>query len=666
MNLRPIVLIMPIAAVLCSCERPSSEPAPPAPETAAATDALPADPTPLPQPLEANALSKQLSALQNETQDLATVLSDSVPASHELSDYFKESLAVIQRSLGFIRQDIEEGNWINAGIGLKEAAFLASFLREELKVSAEREAAKYREIDVTTFGLVGDGQTDNFPKFQSMLAEIKGYDQHVRLLFPEGNYVIKIPGKEDGISISGQKNLTFEGVGKVRFVFDASQGAHHNVSVANSSNIEFRNISTDMDPLPFTMATIKAVPSGNEILVKIEEGYPEPDDSYETAQYLRGVVRNRQTGKLDSRCGDPRVREIKAMGNSEYLLTLDDNAMSNNQSMTTNFKVGDYFAIHPRQRPSRGSGFEINNSKHVLFSKVDVHAADANIYGISGSAGIKFLDCNVEPGEGRLPVNNSDGFHCGSNPKGIYLDRCKVVNTSDDCLAFFTRLHSVGRVVDDNKFLIVGFSSLTPQSYKVGDAIAFVDANSGKYAGVTSVKSVQEVADWSGKNKPLLIETVEPVANVISRESVGRDLEIRDREYVQSGGDNYRRAMAVNAPFEYQIVNLSAKNDGWIVRNSDFGFNRANGFRVKAPNGVLRNTRFHDQVIVMTSEFNWWGGIYPEKIEMTDVTIDKRINFQGILPGGKRMDNEQLSAFMRHIRLENVKTGSGAAITLPW
>jgi hypothetical protein len=86
----------------------------------------------------------------------------------------------------------------------------------------------------------------------------------------------------------------------------------------------------------------------------------------------------------------------------------------------------------------------------------------------------------------------------------------------------------------------------------------------------------------------------------------GRDFEIKEREYVPSGGDNYRKAMAIKAPFEHQIVNLSTKNDGWILLNSEFGFNRANEFRIKAPNGVVRNSKFHEQVIVFNR--NLTGG----------------------------------------------------------
>ena len=655
MSFRPIVFIMPIAAVLCSCERPTSEPPPPPAEAPA-------------EPPSGDTLSEQLSTLQNTTRQLETRLSDPVFASGELANYFKESLSIIQRSLGYIQSDLKKGNVVNAGIGLKEAAFLTSFLEEELDVHAQREAATPRQIDVTTFGLMGDGQTDNFSKFKTMLAELKRDNQHVELLFPEGDYVVKMPKNTNGITISEQRNLTFKGLGRTRFLFDASQGGSHNIAILNSTNIAFRNISIDMDPTPFTLGTILSVPSGNQILVEINEGYPEPDDSYAAAVDWRGVVRNPRTGQLDKSYGDPRIREIKSMGDARYLLTLDDNAKSNNQTLAANFKVGDYFAIHPRQRPYAGNGLHIEDSQHILLANFNIRAADNKVFLVLGSKGVKFLDCTAEPGEGRLPLNNSDGFHCGSNLKGVYVDRCKVMNTNDDCLAFFTRLHSVGRVLADNQFLIVAAvaGSLTPQNYQVGDAVAFVHANSGQYDGVTSVKSVKEFADGSGKNKHLLIETVDPVPNLISRESVGRDLEIRDREYVESGGDNYRRAMALNAPYEHQIVNLSRKNDGWIVLNSEFGHNRANGFRVKAPNGVLRNTRFHDQVILLTSEFDWWGGIYPEKIEITDVTVDKGIVFQAMLPGARRMDNEQLAKYMRHIHLNNVKSASGTPITLPW
>jgi hypothetical protein len=227
---------------------------------------------------------------------------------------------------------------------------------------------------------------------------------------------------------------------------------------------------------------------------------------------------------------------------------------------------------------------------------------------------------------------------------------------------FYTKLHSVGKVENDNKFIIVG--ARLNDSYKSGDAIAFINTNTGAFDGITTIKSVKPV-EWDGQKSSLIILTEDPVKNIISRFSAGRPSKIKEREYVNSGADNYRAAMAINAPFEHMILNLRTKNDGFIIRNCHFGYNRASGFKCKATNGVIRNSQFHDQVVLFQAGLDWWEGTYPANIEVTDVIVDKGIHFLATLPGKSIRQNIAIK-FMKHLKFENVKDVSGNEILLPY
>jgi len=100
-------------------------------------------------------------------------LSESHLKSHELHDYFIESAGIIERLMGYIKEDIKEGYQVEARLGLKEAEFLSSFLKEELSVTQVRNKTLYKEIDVTESGLKGDGVSINNEPLRELLAAVE-------------------------------------------------------------------------------------------------------------------------------------------------------------------------------------------------------------------------------------------------------------------------------------------------------------------------------------------------------------------------------------------------------------------------------------------------------------------------------------------------------------
>ena len=214
------------------------------------------------------ATKSKLDVLKKDIKNLNSQIIKLTPESHELHDYFIESNLSIARLVGFIEQDVTAGDLDAAGRGLKEAEFLSSFLKEELSVIRAHDNASFRVIDVTSFGLKGDGVSDNSDPLQRLLTTVKNYKgHHLKLLFPEGNYYIKAKPEGKAISLKDMENIMFEGSGKVTLIFNGQEpGA--NLDIQNCRNLEFRNISIDMNPLPFTMGTIVSVEDGNKIIIK--------------------------------------------------------------------------------------------------------------------------------------------------------------------------------------------------------------------------------------------------------------------------------------------------------------------------------------------------------------------------------------------------------------
>lgn len=609
-----------------------------------------------------NELKQKIERISKEVNIIKAHIDTVAPVSHELHDYFAESSGIIERLLGYVEIDIANGELLAAKISVGEAEFLSSYLKEEIMVAVTNDTSVFEEIDVTKHGLKGDGIFNNKEPLEKLISSFKESEKRVKLVFPSGKYFIKGKSGESALNLVNLENLVFKGLGNATLLFDGSVVSDHFILIENCKNLEFKNLSMDVDTLICTLGEITSVESSNKIVIKIDTDYPLPDPSYWTAKILRGLVRNPENGKMIRGLGDPRVINLEDLGDRKYRLTLDNNALSGNPNMTNGFLAGQLFSLHPRARPGSGSTLSIYDSEHLKFSHFNIYAGDGHLVMVSGSAGVKFLDCDIKPKEGRVIMNNADGFHCRSNKKGLYLERCRVMDMNDDCMNFYSKLNSVGEVKDDNKFTLLVYSK-AKTNYRVGDNIAFLNANTGAFDKITTVKEIKTVR-WGNQTDLIQIETAEKIPGIISRRNAGRPDEMSGREYTESGGDAYRKAMALKAPFEHMVLNLSFKNDGFIVRNSEFGYNRATGFKCKATNGVMRNSVFHDQVILFKTGMEWLEGTFPSKIEMTDVTIDKGIRYFGGLPG-KNIPTEQAVEYMEHVKFTNVVDENGLEIPAP-
>jgi hypothetical protein len=304
----------------------------------------------------------------------------------------------------------------------------------------------------------------------------------------------------------------------------------------------------------------------------------------------------------------------------------------------------------------------ITASRHLLFSHVTVRAGELMLFRVNSSVGVKFIDCTLEPAPGRYAMSNGDGLHCRSNAKGVYVERCRLFGMNDDCLNFYSAMLSVGEVQDANHLVLCGKwdDNETSANFRPGDRIALFNPNTGKHDARTVVTAVEAV-DWGNQQGQIRLTTAEPLENIRGRREIGRPDHIPPREYTISGADNYRAAMAVDAPFEHMVLNLNAKNDGFIVRNCDMGRNRATGFKCKGTNGVIRNTRFRDQILLLQSEPSWREGTYPANILIADVVADYGVRCQCLLPD-RRLYDDAVREDMPHLVFQRVYDRHGTPL----
>ncbi|MEM1213590.1 MAG: hypothetical protein AAGI68_14980 [Planctomycetota bacterium] len=601
--------------------------------------------------------------LKDELKAVADRVQRTVSLSDVFYNYYKESLTIIARTLRSAQLDEDKGASCEASVTLRDAESLITFLGVELDVFERNAATKWKVVRVEEHGLRADGRTDCQKPFMKLLDEAAAAKQPIELRFGDGHYFFK-HNNISPIHLIRRRDIRIVGTGSTTLLCDASPGGGPYVRMIGCENVTFMGVSIDSSPWPYTLGEITRVIDGRRIIVNLIDPYPSPDPTWETARFYRGKLRDPVTGWIVDNGGDPRIIGMRRMGGRTWQVTLDDNALSGAKNLTRNFEAGQWFSIHPRARRGASDGMTIVDCRHLAFLFSDLHSADKHLVQLSGSSGVAFIGFDVAPAYDRVINSNADGFHCRSNPKGPYLEKCRVMHMNDDCMNLYTKLVSIINVVDDQTLIIQSNMQrlASMMALKVGSRVTAADLNTGELTGQAEVTAIEEV-DWEGHTGLIQVRLDTPIEGLKGRRQVGRPDLFEEREYVPSGAKNYRAAMAIKAPFEHMLMNLDAQNAGWVMRDCELGLNRALGLKCKAPHGIIRNCVFHKQRAWFHSQMNWTEGTYPRNVLVTDSRFDRGVAFNSNLPHRKLTDAE-VSAYKRHLDFVRVVDAEGRKLSL--
>jgi hypothetical protein len=245
---------------------------------------------------------------------------------------------------------------------------------------------------------------------------------------------------------------------------------------------------------------------------------------------------------------------------------------------------------------------------------------------------MQFVDCDFVPPEGRPALVNADGFHVPRNLKGPYLQNCRMFGPADDCLNFYSPASSVADWDPETRRLklLVTYPVGTPEEFiKAGDPVALMNSNDGSVRVACAVtvevldRAEPPAAGKRASGQAVVTVTLDrDVPGILTRAGQGRPATASYLEYWSKESDAYKAAHAIRAPFEHMAVNLRYANAGFIIRNCEFGYNRALGFKCKAGNGVIRDSHFIDQAAVFETSLTWREGFLPHDIEVTNTRFD--------------------------------------------
>ena len=620
----------------------------------------------------APASSPETTPLSQTLQTINQQLTQPPYSNHLLSDYLRESSAIISRLFVAVGEDVAsaftEFRRTSRETMVLDAAALIDSLREEMGLIARdaRAAGAYRDnsVDVRDVGAVGDGVADDLPAFRraieraremAAISRGRSIGGSARIVVPAGRYLLKSRGGPH-LALRDFEHLSVEGEDGAWLIMG---GIGACFEISGSRNVRVSNLTIDADPLPFSQATIDRVDGQNvAIEFRLWDGYPDPSsDLFARARYFRGTARDPKTRLLIRECGDPRIKEVTPLGGGRFRATLMDNQQKSSPAVVANFRPGMVFVINARQIPGSGCALTVRNSDYVTFERVRVHASWGHVLLGVDSTGIKVVDCAFEPlpGSDRFALNVADGIHLSNQKKGPYVERTRIHMVNDDCFNSYSKWHVIGRQdAPDLLTLAGGVAAPTLDRYLVGDDVAIADPSTGRLTGCAKVVEVK-ATKWKGRDA-VQLKIDPPIDNLRTRDTVGKGL-IGEREHLRA-----------NPPYAHFICNLRRKGDGFVLRNCDWGFNRASGAKIKAPNGIVSGMemkRHQGSCLQLKLALNWREGYYPTNIVVRDNVFYNRVGLVRSLqiPGGKNLPHKGL---FRGIVEEGNELRNEKKLALPW
>jgi len=563
---------------------------------------------------------------------------------HLIAGYLRESGGIVQRLIAAIKEDSKQGgDSFDVNRQVNECRMLLASLTEELNLIDLNHALETQQnkktVNIRDFGAKGDDKQDDAPAMRQAVEKARALGDGARIFIPRGRYLFDETLEGRHISFIDLTNLTVEAEpGALLVMKHPGPGLY----VERCKNLRFLNLALDCDPLPFTQGTIVAVDKTQGTFdLRIQDGYPDPSTPVFTrAGRLRGLVREPGTGLIDLACGDPRIRKVEMIGENLYRLQPIDNQGVATAGLVRNFEPGKAFVLNARQTRGAGAMVTAVRSEYVNFENCRVYASYDHVFFGKCCTALKFIHCTVDrlPGSTRIGVNNADGIHLQSQKIGPYIEGTRIHWVNDDCFNSYGLWDVLVRSESQDTFTI---ATHEPENYQPGDNVVIINPNTGLLAGCATVIESRP-AVWRGLGC-VQIRLDRSLAGIATVESLGKK-SIKARRPMRNEGET-----------EFFICNLYLKGDGYVIQNCDFGFNRASGMKIKAPNGIVQHValRRHQLAAVLIKiDLGWREGFYPHNVIVRDNTL---INAHGVrvalvLPGFKAIPADNI---YRRLVVEN-------------
>ena len=421
-------------------------------------------------------------------------------------------------------------------------------------------------LNVTTYGAVGDGVTDDYPAFVAALDAVAQLSPaQVILQIPDGSYRLALSQSADSsaghLKISGISNLTVEASNQATLICGSPY--HHGIYINASDNITVRNLAVDYDPLPHTQGTVVATtPASRYVDITIDPGFPLPTEDHidgyggaHTATNV-GYLYDPTTGRKLNQYMDQYLREqVVDLGGGVYRYHTSNTVLDD--------FVGLKFVVVGRRK---ADAVKCNSSGDVLLENVTVYSAPATAFNIQSCDLVTVDQCTIEqlPNSTRLFSTNADGVHSKWCTVGPVVSNCYFTGMGDDSVNIGGSFVPVIKVEDAYTIVVESHGSL----FNFADDFIYMDKTTHGLISLGPIVSIKTttISEYSKGCMRIVFEN--PVPTFVTW------LTTQD---VRSCS---------------QILNLNACGRGAVVTDNHFYNHRARGVLMRAPDSLIQGNHF--------------------------------------------------------------------------
>lgn len=542
--------------------------------------------------------------------------------SHELYPYLVRSCQILERLAEQIARDRASDRELvtaDAEALASEYDNLAASLKEELRLIGVNSGLSYRRFDVKAEGADPSGSRDSLAALERTVAAAKAQGNGAEVFLPKGTYLLG--GAWNLRDLSNMRIVGEPGTELIFTTSPADKTIQNGINITACSNLRLVNLTLDWKTLPWTQATVVKI-EGNDLVVRFDPGYSELSPWHNDGLRFYDAA----TGLLL---------------HTKYI-TAFDKAASRRQSDGTwrlpsqavdlaQIGAGTKVVILSRDLhaagygPDMGYGIRLLSSQYVTLDHVNIYAAyDANILQFN-TTGVKLIGCNIvpRPGTDRLVSGNTDTFMTMGDRKGYYMTKSRIYGGMDDGTNLGPNTRAIVGWQDARTCTLTGPFEPLWNVYRPGDGLWIVDPTRGPFVAFAKAQSVTAGPDDTirivfDRDIPASVREVRILS--YSRDALGRDIPSSARVTGQ------------------QVLNVNAKNDGFVIVDNDFGNGTANGLLVFASHGLIENNRichFFYAGVYLRMDFSWNLVSAPRNVLLTGNTITNDTGVRVWLDGTK-------------------------------
>ena len=402
----------------------------------------------------------------------------------------------------------------------------------------------------------------------------------------------------DGVTIDGQG---------AEFVFTLKKGS---LRLINCRNTTLKNISLDVDPVPFIQGTVMAInPTAKNIDLKLDPGYPDYFKIFGNNKKKLRCIFLDSKGEKSLNVNDSTTHILKKV--SPGVLRIDGRRVFYPRNPT--LKIGDRVALPLR---FGSGGIQVISCSGLTMENISIYAAAGfaiQEFGISEGGNV-YRKCRIvrRPGTSRLMAGVADGFHSMQQKKGPKLIECEISHTFDDLI----NIHGFMQFIVDKKspteIVVAGPFG---QDFAKGSKLYFYAIPEAKPLGTATVVECSRLKDLS----------VEKIKEEISSH-VKKEFNLWIRPFSQSEPCVVKLDRPVKAEKFDFLCSHDYACEGAVIEKCYLHDGNIRGILLKAPNSLVKNCRIEHinrSGITIKPEVFWLEGPFPSNIKIIDnILID--------------------------------------------